>query len=100
MRNKDLQSEKTEQTVKCLARYVNSSNFSKDSAENFANILTTAEHRTLQQLIFKCFAACILKWAECATTNCFDGRNEHTVKTCKKIVDAIGEDALKYMPYI
>ena len=57
----------------------------------------TTNHRTLQQQSFGVFMACIQKWSE---TKNFDARNEYTIKTCKKIMEAVKEDWFGRAPMI
>jgi hypothetical protein len=85
--------ERTKKIVSDLSNYVNSSS---TQPELFAGEVMR-DHRTLQQSMFKLFCACIIKWSKCAS---YDLRNEYTVKLCKEIVEKIGEDKLKYIPYI
>jgi len=54
--------------------------------ENFAKEIVNKTHRTLQQGIFGLFMYVVAEWAKAEEENNFDGRNEFTVKTCKKIV--------------
>ena len=63
---------------------------------DFVNLVTN-DHRTLQQQSFGVFMACIQKWSE---TKNFDARNEYTIKTCKKIMEAVKEDWFGRAPMI
>ena len=67
---------------------------SLDSKE-FVDVVTTS-HRTLQQMAFRLFIACIKEWA---THTRSDARNEATVNLSKRIVEALGDD-IDYIPFI
>jgi hypothetical protein len=58
--------------------------------------VVTQDHRTLQQAVFRLFAACVREWA---THERFDDRNEATVRLSKRIVEALGDD-LERIPFI
>ena len=64
-------------------------------SEEFAEEVTN-DHPTLQQTAFRTMLACIEKWSK---KKYFDLRNEGTVKACKKIVEALGEDGV-YLPFV
>lgn len=49
------------------------------------------DHRTLQQSTFKTVLALISAWGNLPET-AYDGRNEFTVMTCKKILKLLQED--------
>jgi hypothetical protein len=66
--------------------------------EHFADMITSC-HRTIQQNIFRLFLPTIKKWARAYEENRYDLRNEDTVKTCKKMIDALGEEDL-YLRFI
>lgn len=53
----------------------------------FVDELTRKEHRTLQQQTFGLFMECVKAWANCEPGD-YDLRNEYTVKTSKKIMEA------------
>ncbi len=56
------------------------------------------DHRTIQQTSFRLMMACIKKWAEAES---FDLRNEQTVLTCRKIMEAIDPDGIGvYLPMV
>lgn len=92
--------DKTKEVVSVFEDYVNRGSMTGTAKEFAEEIVTGNVHKTLQQLMFKCFVACIIKWAECADNSRHDGRNEYTVKLCKEIVDTIGKDKLECIPYI
>lgn len=79
--------ERVRNAVQALTNFVNS--YSHDS-KAFATELTY-EHRTLQQSAFGLMLTCIDTWAN-LPENQYDGRNEYTIKTCRRIVEAFGED--------
>lgn len=53
------------------------------------------QHRTLQQSVFDLFLTCINEWAK---QEHYDLRNEHTILTSRKIVEAL--DGNTYVPLI
>jgi hypothetical protein len=55
------------------------------------------DHRTLQQQTFGLMMLCIQKWSE---TENFDGRNEYTVKLCKKLMETAKDDWFGRVPLI
>jgi len=66
--------------------------------EYFAEQVVERSHRTLQQLMFKCFYACIVSWAKHSKVGYCDARNEATTSICRKIVEHVGEDPA--LPFI
>ena len=71
---------------------------SNSTSEAFVEALLN-DHRTLQQ----CFARMVVLWihkqAERCKDDCFDLRNEGTVKMCKRLDEVIeGED--HYLPFV
>jgi len=70
--------------AKALAALANVMSHDKDE---FAR-LVTCEHRTIQQQMFGLMLTTIRKWA---SVEHFDARNEHTVMTCREIVEVVGD---------
>jgi hypothetical protein len=75
--------EQAQEICKHLSQYVNSMG---RRPKYFAECVSQ-EHRTLQQSMFNVFMSCIAMWAEKNDKGMFDGRNEFTVKTSKKIME-------------
>lgn len=50
------------------------------------------EHRTLQQSSFKAILRLIQRWAELESSGRYDGRNEFTVKTCRKLIETLEKE--------
>ncbi len=75
-----------------LIDWVNGSDSKEEQGEFILAILNG--HRTLQQNLMKVNLKLIEAWSK----STYDGRNEATVRMCKKIMTAIGED--KYLPLI
>lgn len=94
MIDQEYRNEDTEKVVRALSDYVNSG--SRFDRAEFADAVLR-EHRTLQQLLFGLFGRCIIEWAELAEKGHFDGRNEHTVKTCHLIVELLKERGEDYV---
>ena len=82
--------------AKELGNALNDSSF---DCESFATHITRCEHRTIQQLIFKALLELLGQWAADADSGNFDARNEFTVQTSKKILDAF-EGEVPAPPYI
>lgn len=78
--------ERSREAAQRLGNAVNDTLFDNDE---FAKQITRHEHRTLQQSMFRAFAATIMEWA---TINAYDLRNEATVKYCEKIAAALKDD--------
>ena len=76
-----------------LASFVN--NYGCDEEGFVENVMH--QHRTLQQSLFKLFMLCVDEWSKKKEFE-FDGRNEHTVMTSKKIMEVIPDS--KYVPFI
>lgn len=68
----------------------------KPFVQGFVDKVTQQSHRTLQQLMMQLFWACIVQWSKAGSYH--DARNEATVKLCKQIVEAVGEE--QYFPYV
>lgn len=95
---RDYQQEKIKKAEQLVYDLSDAVNGSRIDGETFADRITTREHRTLQQLIFGMIWRCIVKWAEHDKNGWYDARNEATVKLCRRIVDAVGEE--QHFPYI
>lgn len=63
----------------------------------FVEQVTMRTHRTLQQAIMRLFIATIEAWA---TQKNFDGRNEATIKLCKRIIEATGDKYDRCLPRV
>ena len=86
------------EAAKILTKALNNMSYENVSIKAFVNAITTS-HRTLQQSTMRAILALIMEWASKEEEGCFDGRNEATVKFCKKIKElAIEENA--YFPFI
>jgi hypothetical protein len=57
------------------------------------------DHRTLQQSVLRIALKLIQVGAWMESEGDYDGRNEASVKLCKKIVDQFGDD-MESIPYI
>jgi hypothetical protein len=82
--------ERAREAAKNLADAVNEMSF--DTA-SFADELLR-QHRTIQQNTFGAIMATVKAWAG-LTENRYDLRNEFTVESSRKIVEALGEYGLK-----
>ena len=82
-----------EELEKILSRYFNTFQQIERFKTLSGHILN--DHRTLQQTIMRFFIYMIKEWAE---TPFFDGRNEATIKLCRKIVEQLADDL--YLPNI
>lgn len=60
----------------------------------FARLMMN-EHRTLQQSTMRLFMATIEEWSK---QEHYDLRNEQTIKICKKIMEALGDE--RHLPLI
>ena len=65
------------------------------------------QHRTLQQSMFKAVLALLVSWAELEGPGRYDGRNEFTILTAKKIIDFLKSEGVVnkngtrfYVPFI
>lgn len=85
--------EAAEKAVKELSSFVNSMG---RSPKFFVKSVLT-EHRTLQQSMFNVFLACVEEWSKLPEGH-YDSRNEFTVKTSKKIMEAL--DGNIHAPFI
>lgn len=87
---------KGEEIARVMSDFVNSNGCSEREMNGFVDKMTS-EHRTLQQL----FTRLCFKWIlNLAKREHFDERNKASVETAKEIVKAVGEDKLRYLPYI
>ena len=77
--------------AKELSKFVNCMANGKEEQE-FVDAFMR-EHRTLQQSAFGLVCQLVKAWSE---QEHFDLRNEYTVKTCKKIMEAVGD--VRYNP--
>lgn len=59
-----------------------------EEMEQFAVEMVHRTHRTLQQSFFRVVLKCIDLWANALEQGWYDLRNEQTVRTCKKFMDA------------
>jgi hypothetical protein len=82
--------ERAREAARNLAEAVNEMSF--DTA-SFADELLR-QHRTIQQNTFGAIMATVKAWAG-LTENRYDLRNEFTVESSRKIVEALGEYGLK-----
>jgi hypothetical protein len=82
--------ERAREAARNLADAANEMSF---DVEAFADELLR-QHRTIQQNAFGAFMAVIKTWAG-LTENRYDLRNEFTVESSRKIVEALGEYGLK-----
>lgn len=80
-----------------LEEFCNANAFSRKEVAAFVERLTKRTHRTLQQSVMRLFVKCIEAWA--SETN-FDDRNAATVKLCKKIIEATGDQYDRHLPTI
>ena len=64
--------------------------FSLDE-DGFVEFLVHKEHRSLQQNAFRLFLKCIDEWARVPEQET-DLRNDDTIRLCKKITEALGDD--------
>jgi hypothetical protein len=81
-----------------LDEFVNSHDYDPDRAA-FVEKVVFGTHRTLQQGIMRYFVALVEKYASLKEGE-FDGRNEHTVKLARKLVDGTGDKYDRYLPTI
>jgi hypothetical protein len=81
------QNQKAKEIVSHLSQFVNS----VSTRPGYFVKHMLREHRTLQQSMFNIFMACINAWADLPEGR-YDLRNEFTVKQCRKIVEALGDD--------
>lgn len=69
-----------------------------DSLRPFDNIegvqVLTNEHRTNQQKAFRFFMDTIREWA---AQDSYDLRNEATITLSKRIIEAVGDEAIPYV---
>ena len=82
--------ERAREAARALTRALNEMSF---DAKAFADEILR-EHRTIQQTAFGAFLATVKAWAE-LPPNCYDLRNEFTVKKSQEIVKLLGEYNLK-----
>ncbi len=68
----------------------------KNDFTEFSQYLTTRTHRTIQQKVMGAFIETIEAWS----LSSFDGRNEATVKLCKRIIEATGDRYDRALPHI
>lgn len=78
------------EVAEALSRCAN--NFGPEKGINKFVETIMRDHRTLQQTMFRFMLQTIYRWSEQHDSGMFDGRNEFTVKTCKKIVEALKDD--------
>lgn len=76
---------RAKEAVESLTSFANSASIRE--FQEFAQILTTREHRTLQQSAFRIMVECIQAWAKAHDTMQYDLRNEATVQTSKELWD-------------
>ena len=93
-RGRQMQMEKdAEELAKSLTHFFNT--FGTEERFKLLSKNLMNEHRTLQQTTMKFFIHQMKEWAE---TEFYDGRNEATVKLCKKIVEEMKDDL--YLPLV
>lgn len=74
-----------EEAAEALSNFVNS--YNRTPFISFVDRITHHTHRTLQQLMFRLFYACIKSWAECYKKGEYDLRNEDTCRLSNEIVE-------------
>lgn len=74
---------RAKEAVEALTSFANSASIQE--FKEFAQILTTREHRTLQQSTFRIMVECIQAWAKMNDDMWYDLRNEATVQTSKEL---------------
>ena len=81
-----MEENEAKKVVKQLSDFVNA--YDHQGREFVEGVMK--EHRTLQQSMFRLFMECIVTWSK-LSVEYYDLRNEATVKTSKKIMDALVE---------
>ena len=83
--------ERAREALQNLTKFVNKLSYPK---KVFAKLMMQ-EHRTLQQCTMSLIMATIEEWSK---QEHWDLRNEQTIKLCKKIMEAVGDE--KHLPFI
>lgn len=86
---------KGQEAAQAFMQFINGA--SRSDIEAFAKEVTS-DHRTLQQSAFATFMRCVENWAENEHNGRYDGRNEMTVKSSKRIVTQLDMDTSPETP--
>lgn len=74
--------------VEALREFVDDERDPEKPLNIFSKVIV-AQHRTIQQRLFRLILCCMVEWAEDYDNGYFDARNDSTVRLSKIIIDAL-----------